>query len=100
MSKRGYTYALAQDYEKAIADFEAALKLKPDDYDTIQRLQYARQMLAAKNAPPPTPTPTPVERTWLTPLNIGIVILVILIIAVVVRLLTRGKEEPTSTRIR
>jgi hypothetical protein len=32
--------------------------------------------------------------------NIVIAIVVILIIAVVVRLLTRGKEEPTSGRIR
>src|SRR5206468_12064888 len=51
-ARRGYTYALAEQYEKAIADYEAALKIKSDDYDTVQRLQYARAMLASKNATP------------------------------------------------
>ena len=90
-------------YEKAIADYEAALKLKPDDYDTVQRLQYAQGMLAARNAPPPTATPTPKEAPGLiTPLNIGIAIAVLAIIAVVARLVTRGKSEgePSSGRIR
>ena len=89
--------------EFEIADYEAALKIKPDDYDTVQRLQYARGMLAGQNAPPPSPTPTPVESHVLTPLNIIIAVIMLIVIAVVVRLVTRGKEEPTSsasTRIR
>jgi hypothetical protein len=91
-----------QEYEKAIPDYEAALKIKPDDYDTVQRLQYARGMLAAKNAPPPTPTPTPTPTGpgLFSPLNIGIAVIVLIIIAAVVRGLTRGKPEPTSSRIR
>jgi hypothetical protein len=36
----------------------------------------------------------------LTPLNVGIAIAALIIIAVIVRLVTRGKEEPTSGRIR
>ena len=97
--KRGATYVSMTQYDKGIADYQAALKLKPEDYDTVQRLQYAQGIVAAKNAPPPTPTPKE-EPGLLTPLNIGIVFAVLIIIAVVVRLVTRGKEEPTSNRIR
>ena len=104
-AKRGYIYNLAQRYENAINDFKEALRLNPNDIDTPQRLQYAESMLAAKNAPPPptaTPTPTPASSlmSFLTPLNIGIAVAALIIIAVIVRLLTRGKEEPTSGRIR
>ena len=102
LAKRGYTYSLAQQYENAINDYKEAIRLNPNDIDTPQRLQYAESMLAAKNAPPPptaTPTPTPAP-SFITPLNIGIAIAVLLIIAVIVRLLTRGKQEPTSGRIR
>jgi tetratricopeptide (TPR) repeat protein len=100
--KRGATYTSLQQYEKAVADYQAALKLKPDDYDTVQRLQYVQSMLAAKNAPPPpsaTPTPTP-GPGLITPLNVGITIAVLIIIAIIARLLTRGKAEETSSRIR
>jgi tetratricopeptide (TPR) repeat protein len=105
LAKRGYVYSLAQQYENAINDYKEAIRLNPGDIDTPQRLQYAQSMLAAKNAPPPpsptpTPTPAPSFMDLLTPLNIGIAIAVLIIIAVVVRLLTRGKEEPTSGRIR
>jgi tetratricopeptide (TPR) repeat protein len=102
LAKRGYTYSLMQQYENAINDYKEAIRLNPNDTDTPQRLQYAEAMLAAKNAPPPptaTPTPTP-GPSFITPLNIGIGIAVLLIIAVIGRLLTRGKEEPTSGRIR
>ena len=79
--------------------------MNPNDIETPQRLQYAESMLAPKNAPPPptaTPTPTPEASftSFITPLNIGIAIAGLLIIAVIVRLLTRGKQEPTSGRIR
>ena len=100
--KRGATYTSLQQHEKAVADYQAALKLKPDDYDTVQRLQYVQGILAAKNAPPPpsaTPTPTP-GPGLITPLNVGITIGVLIIIAIIVRLLTRGKAKETSGRIR
>ena len=107
-TKRGYTYSLAQQYENAIADYQAVLKVNPQDNDTFQRLQYAQSMLAAKNASPsPTPpiaSPTPEEEKRLmdkiSPLYIGIGVVALVIIAVLVRLLTRGKAEPTSHRIR
>ena len=100
--KRGATYTSLQQYENAIADYQAALKIKPDDYDTVQRLQYVQGMLQAKNAPPPpsaTPTPTP-GPGLITPLNVGIAILAFIIIAVILRIVTRGKTEETSGRIR
>jgi tetratricopeptide (TPR) repeat protein len=102
LAKRGYTYSLMQQYEKAIADYEQALKLNPNDIDTPQRLQYARGMLAAINAPPSTPAPpTPEPGPGLfTPVNIVIATVVLLVIAIVIRLVTRGKAEPTSGRIR
>jgi tetratricopeptide (TPR) repeat protein len=101
-AKRGYIYSLALQYENAINDYKEALRLNPNDIETPQRLQYSESMLALKNAPPPTatPTPTPSPPSFVTPLNMGIAIVVLLIIAVIVRLLTRGKQEPTSGRIR
>src|SRR5205814_7146076 len=84
-AKRGYTYVTyLQDYEKGIADYEQALKINPNDYDTQQRLLYARQALAAKNAPPPTATPTPTPApSVFTPVNIGIGLLALLIVAAI-----------------
>jgi tetratricopeptide (TPR) repeat protein len=110
LAKRGYTYSLMQQYENAINDYKEAMRLNPNDTDTPQRLQYAESMLAAKNAtPPPTTPPTatpsltpekPGLISLITPLNIGIAIAALIIIAIIVRLITRGKEEPTSSRIR
>jgi tetratricopeptide (TPR) repeat protein len=108
MTKRGYTYSLAQQYENAIADYQAVLKVNPQDNATFQRLQYAQSMLAARNATPsPTPSPmaspTPEEKGLMdkiSPLYIGIGIVALIIIAVIVRLITRGKAEETSHRIR
>src|ERR1700719_1381776 len=98
--KRGATYAAMTEYEKAIADYQAALKIKPDDYDTVQRMQYAQAQLAARNAPPATPTPTPGVSLF-TPAKIFFGVVILVIIAVVVRLMTRGKpEEISSSRIR
>src|SRR5213080_1723482 len=105
LTKRGYTYSLMGQYEKAIADYQAALKLNPQDNDTFQRLQFAQGRLAAKNAPPPTATPTPTPEkpgliAQINPLYIGIAIVGLIVIAVIVRLITRGKVEPKSHRIR
>jgi tetratricopeptide (TPR) repeat protein len=105
LTKRGYTYTAMGEYEKAIADYQAVLKLNPQDNNTFQRLQYAQSMLAAKNAPPPplgtaTPISTPENPGLVTPLNIVIAVGALIGIAVIVRLLTRGKEEHTSHRIR
>src|SRR4029453_10749612 len=107
-TKRGYTYSLAQQYENAIADYQAVLKVNPQDNATFQRLQYAQSMLAAKNASPsptpPIPSPTPEEKKGLmdkiSPLHIGIGVVALVIIAVIVRLITRGKADETSHRIR
>jgi tetratricopeptide (TPR) repeat protein len=107
-TKRGYTYSLAQQYEKAIADYQVVMKANPQDNETFQRLQYAQSMLAAKNASPsptpPIPSPTPEEKKGLmdkiSPLSIGIGVIALIIIAVIVRLITRGKVEETSHRIR
>jgi hypothetical protein len=95
-------------YEKAIPDYEAALKINPQDNDTFQRLQYAQSMLAKRNASPPpvaspSASPTPEKPSLLSlinPLYIGIGVVALIIIAVVVRLLTRGKPEGTSRMIR
>jgi tetratricopeptide (TPR) repeat protein len=45
---RGEAYASMNEYEKAIADYEAALKIDPDDFMIGLRLQDARAMLAQK----------------------------------------------------
>jgi tetratricopeptide (TPR) repeat protein len=104
MTKRGYTYSLAQQYQNAITDYQAVLKTYPQDNATFQRLQYAQSMLAAKNATPsPTPSPiaspTPEEKGLMdkiSPLYIGIGVVALILIAVIVRLVTRGKAEETS----
>jgi len=63
-------------------------------------MQYAQGQLAAKNAPPATPTPTPGASIF-TPAKIFFAVVILVIIAVVVRLMTRGKpEEISSSRIR
>src|SRR5438477_334035 len=99
-ARRGYTYALAEQYEKAIADYQQALKMDPNDQETPERLKYAQGRLAAKNAPTPTPTPTP-GTSFFTPAKIFFAVVILVIIAVVVRLVTRGKpEEISSSRIR
>ena len=108
LTKRGYTYALMQQYEKAVADFQAALKINPQDNDTFQRLQWAQGQLTAKNAPPSPSatamaTATPEKPSFLSqinPLYIIIAVVGLVVIAAIIRLITRGKVEPTSHRIR
>src|SRR5437764_5419628 len=99
-TKRGYTYSLAQQYENAIPDYQAVLKVNPQDKDTFQQLQYAQSLLAAKNASPsPTPpiaSPTPEEKSLMDEIKqmyMAIGVAVLLVIALIVRLLTRGKAE-------
>ena len=108
-AKRGYTYTQVQppNYKNAVDDYQQAVNLNPNDFDTPQRLQYAKSMLAAQNAPRPAATakamPTPKPSGLLSPLNIAIAIGIIVVLMVVIRFVTRGKpEEPpdTSTRIR
>ena len=101
-ARRGYTYALGEQYDKAIADYQQALKLDPNDQETQERLKYAQGRIAMKNAPVATPTPTP-GPSFFTPAKIFFSVAVLVIIVVVVRLVTRGKPDeppPGSTRIR
>src|SRR6267378_1376121 len=93
---------------RGLKNYEAALKINPQDNDTFQRLQYAQSMLAKRNASPPaaaspSPTPTPEKPSLISlinPLYVGIGIVALIIIAVIVRFLTRGKAEETSNIIR
>jgi tetratricopeptide (TPR) repeat protein len=99
-SRRGYTYALMEQYDKAIADYQQALKLDPNDQETVERMKYAQSRLAAKNAPEATPTPAP-RASFFTPVKLFFILVILVIIAVVIRYLTRGKPEQTSSmRIR
>src|SRR5262249_23305224 len=113
LTKRGYTYSLMGQYEKAIPDYQAALKVNPQDNDTFSRLQWTQSQLAAKNAPHPSTTTaattttastaTPEKPSLLSqikPMYIVIGIVVLILIAVIVRLLTRGKAEETSHIVR
>ncbi len=112
LTKRGYTYSLMGQYEKAIPDFQAALKLNPQDNDTFQRLQWTQGQLAAKNASPSpsvatttttAPSATPEKPSLISqikPLYVVIGIVALIVIAVIVRLLTRGKAEEKSHIIR
>src|ERR1017187_3434092 len=51
LAERGFKYSLLGDYAKAIADYEAALKTRPNDHKTELRLGYARTMLASSAVP-------------------------------------------------
>ena len=59
LAERGFKYSLLGDYAKAIADYEAALKTRPNDHKTELRLGYARTMLASSAVPLPSSTITP-----------------------------------------
>jgi hypothetical protein len=84
-------------FKLALPDLQAASKLKPDDPDILQNLQYVQ----AKAAPPrpvtapvatPQPTPPPPEpMTMQMKIGIGIGALVLIIIIVVV--MTRKKSR-------
>jgi hypothetical protein len=81
-------------------DYQQALKMDPNDLETPERLRYAQGQIAARNAPAATPTPTPGASIF-TPAKIFFGVIILVIIAVVVRLMTRGKpEEISSSRIR
>ena len=87
--RRADSYVAMNQFAQAIPDLETALRLKPDDPDIMQNLQYVR----AKAAPPPPrvaappPTPTPMPEGMSMPMKIGLglgALIVIIIIAVVV----------------
>ena len=94
-------------YEKAIADYEQALKMNPNDVDTPQRLLYAKSQLAQRNAPPPAPTvaatPTPTPKSAINPMTIGIGLLVVIAIVIIGIMAARRRPLPVdenSRRIR
>lgn len=57
LAERGFKYSLLGDYEKAIADYQAALKINPIDQKTAMRQRTARAMLALSASPSSSPTP-------------------------------------------
>ena len=61
LAERGYNYSLISEFEKAVADYQAALKIKPDDHKTELRLGSAKAMAAARALPLPTSTPSPAD---------------------------------------
>ena len=76
-------------FAQAVPDLETALKLKPDDFDTTQRLEYVKAKLVSPRpvvaAPPSTPAPPPPWKMSM-PMKIGLgagALIVIIIIAIV-----------------
>jgi hypothetical protein len=74
----------------ALADIEAALKLKPDDFDTTQKLAVVKAKLATPKPvtqaapPPPTPEPTPEPMDPRMKIGIGAAALLVLVIIIVI----------------
>ena len=60
LAERGYNYSLLGDFDKAVSDYRAALKIRPNDHETEVRLQSATAMLALRTVPLPTSTATPI----------------------------------------
>jgi hypothetical protein len=85
------------DFAKALPDLQAALKLKPDDFDTTQRIQYVQAKLATPRPvvstapPPPTPAPTPEPMDMRMKIGIGAGALVLIIILLII--LSRKKSR-------
>ena len=85
-------------YPNAIADYEAALKINPNDGDTRERLRFAQAKLAPSRPPPKAPvaTPTPVPKPFRMPpagwaaIGALALIVIILIATLIVRRKTRG----------
>jgi S1-C subfamily serine protease len=55
--ERGFKYTFIDDYEKAVADYEAALKIRPNNHGIEQRLRSAKAMLALGSVPVKSATP-------------------------------------------
>ena len=94
LSKRADTYVALNQFAKALPDLEAALKLKPDDPDILQNLQYVQAKLASPRpvaaAPVATPPPPPPEGMSM-PMKIGIGVGALIVIIIIVIVLTRRK---------
>jgi len=78
------------DFAKALPDLQAALKVKPDDFDITQRIQYVQAKLATPRPvvstppPPPTPVPTPEPMSMQMKIGIGAGALVLLFILIII----------------
>ena len=57
LAERGYKHSLIGAYDKAVSDYEAALKIRPNDHRTELRLQTAHAMLALEEGTLPSATP-------------------------------------------
>ena len=86
-SRRADTYVAMNQFTQAVPDLEAALKLKPDDFDTTQNLPYvqAKAGSAAAGWPPRrgrrrAPTPPPPEGMSM-PMKIGIGVAALIVIS-------------------
>ena len=93
--KRADTYVAMGQFAQAVPDLEAALKLKPDDADIMQNLQFVR----AKAAPPrvaaapaaiATPSATP-EPGLPNSTKIGIGVGALIILGIIIALISRRK---------
>ena len=94
LRKRADTYVARNQFKEALPDLQAALKLKPDDPDILQNLQYVQ----AKAAPPPPPvaaapvaTPPPPPAGMSMPMKIGIGVGALIVIIVIAIVVTRRK---------
>ena len=81
---------------RQVADLEAALKMKPDDFDTTQKLQVVRAKMAppkpvVQASAPPTPVPTPEPMDPRVKIGIGAGALLVLVIIIV--MITRRKSR-------
>ena len=67
LAERGYNYSLLGDFDKAVSDYRAALKIRPNDHKTELRLQSAAAMLALQTVPLATSTATPTSNLLPSP---------------------------------
>jgi hypothetical protein len=83
-------------FAKAAADLEAALKLKPDDFDTTQRMAFVQAKLASPRpvaaAPVATPAPPPPEGMSMQ-MKIGLGVAALIVIIIIAIILSRRKSR-------
>ncbi|HEX8078166.1 MAG TPA: tetratricopeptide repeat protein, partial [Chthoniobacterales bacterium] len=102
LSRRADAYVAVSQFDKAKADLETLIKVKPDDPSAQDRLNFVKQKIAAANAPrptaaasvsvapAPTPAPEPMDPRMKVAIGAGALLVLLIIIVMIVRKKSRG----------
>jgi tetratricopeptide (TPR) repeat protein len=97
LNRRADAYVALGQFAKAVGDLDAALKLKPDDFDTTQRMAYVKAKLASPRLQPAAAAyvpPKPPESPGMSmPMKIGIGVGALIVLVVLVIILMKRKIQ-------